>query len=515
MKHKVRFHLVILMLAVVANSCQKIERDNPWDEKAKNDPDAWAPSNLLLTINDTTSISLKWEQTKTVEGFKIERKKEDGAWELVTSSIDGSQRQYVDAAVTLPAIYAYRVFAFAGKNTSSYADAELDLPTVFSTEITNISGSTATSGGYITGDGGFAVTARGVVWSSSQNPSVTDNQGITSDGTGISSFISELTSLTPSTIYYLRAYATNIAGTHYGNELSFSTKGGLPVLTTAKLTAITATSATSGGNITSDGGFAVTARGVVWSSSQNPTITNNQGLSSDGSGVGSFSSNITNLQAGTVYFVRAYAINSKGTHYGDQLSFTTTGTAVNEVTNPATGKTWMDRNLGASQAATSSADAESYGDLYQWGRLTDGHEKRMSATTTVISSSDIPGHENFIIVSNVWRSPNNDNLWQGVNGINNPCPTNYRIPTEAEWTAEIQSWSSYNAVGAFNSPLKLPVAGDRSSNIGTLYDVGTSGHYWSASLIGTPARSLYFSSGGFNMLNNNRASGRSVRCIKD
>ncbi|MDY0202396.1 MAG: hypothetical protein RBR40_15560, partial [Tenuifilaceae bacterium] len=327
MKHKVRFHLVILMLAVVANSCQKIERDNPWDEKAKNDPDAWAPSNLLLTINDTTSISLKWEQTKTVEGFKIERKKEDGAWELVTSSIDGSQRQYVDAAVTLPAIYAYRVFAFAGKNTSSYADAELDLPTVFSTEITNISGSTATSGGYITGDGGFAVTARGVVWSSSQNPSVTDNQGITSDGTGISSFISELTSLTPSTIYYLRAYATNIAGTHYGNELSFSTKGGLPVLTTAKLTAITATSATSGGNITSDGGFAVTARGVVWSSSQNPTITNNQGLSSDGSGVGSFSSNITNLQAGTVYFVRAYAINSKGTHYGDQLSFTTTGTA--------------------------------------------------------------------------------------------------------------------------------------------------------------------------------------------
>lgn len=96
----------------------------------------------------------------------------------------------------------------------------------------------------------------------------------------------------------------------------------------------------------------------------------------------------------------------------------------------AGGGIWMDRNLGATQVATSSTDAASYGDLYQWGRGTDGHELRTSNTTTTISTTDLPGHGDFITeVSNPndWRSPQNDNLWQGVNGINNPCPRRYRL----------------------------------------------------------------------------------------
>ena len=190
----------------------------------------------------------------------------------------------------------------------------------------------------------------------------------------------------------------------------------------------------------------------------------------------------------------------------------------NPVTNPATGQTWMDRNLGASRVATSSTDARAYGDLYQWGRGTDGHEKRNSGTTSTLSNSDTPGHGNFITVSNSpydWRSPKNNNLWQGVNGTNNPCPSGYRLPTRAEWEAERQSWSSKNAAGAFNSPLKLPVAGGRNFSSGSLGSVGSSGGYWSATVDGPGARLLTFYSSNAYMYNYFRADGSSVRCLKD
>jgi hypothetical protein len=110
-------------------------------------------------------------------------------------------------------------------------------------------------------------------------------------------------------------------------------------------------------------------------------------------------------------------------------------TAIVDVTNPTTGKTWMDRNLGASQVATSSTDAASYGDLYQWGRRADGHQCRTSPTTATLSSVDQPAHGNFILAPNApndWRSPQNNNLWQGVTGVNNPCPSGYRVPTQTE-----------------------------------------------------------------------------------
>jgi uncharacterized protein (TIGR02145 family) len=194
------------------------------------------------------------------------------------------------------------------------------------------------------------------------------------------------------------------------------------------------------------------------------------------------------------------------------------GISIPNVSNPITGKIWMDRNLGASQVATSSTDAAAYGDLYQWGRGTDGHEKRNSGTTSTLSSSNIPGHGNFILTSGSpldWRNPQNDNLWQGVSGINNPCPSAYRLPTEAEWNAERTSWSSNNSAGAFASPLKLPVAGIRYYSNGSLNDVGSIGGYWSSTLDGTGSRRLYFYSSSAGMSSHSRASGFSVRCLKD
>jgi len=195
-----------------------------------------------------------------------------------------------------------------------------------------------------------------------------------------------------------------------------------------------------------------------------------------------------------------------------------TPTAVVDVTNPTTGKTWMDRNLGASQVATSSTDANAYGDLYQWGRRSDGHQCRTSTTTSTLSSSDQPVNGSFILAPsspNDWRSPQNTNLWQGVNGVNNPCPSGYRLPTETELSAERTSWSSNNAAGAFASPLKLPMAGHRNGSNGSLNNVGTFGRCWSSTVSSTGSRLLFFGSSAANMDTYLRARGVSVRCLKD
>jgi hypothetical protein len=204
--------------------------------------------------------------------------------------------------------------------------------------------------------------------------------------------------------------------------------------------------------------------------------------------------------------------------YPANLVFCNSPTAVIDVTNPATGKIWMDRNLGASQAATGSTDANAYGDLYQWGRRSDGHQCRNAATTNTLSSTDQPSHGNFILSNNSpydWRSPQNGNLWQGANGVNNPCPSGYRLPTEAELDAERLSWSQNGSFGALASPLKWPVAGGRDNSSGTLYDVGTAGRYWGSTIIGTFSRFLFFFGNNAYVDYNQRANGYSIRCIKN
>ncbi len=193
-------------------------------------------------------------------------------------------------------------------------------------------------------------------------------------------------------------------------------------------------------------------------------------------------------------------------------------TVVNDVTNPTTGTIWMDRNLGASQVATSSTDQNAYGDLYQWGRRADGHQCRTSPTAATLSSVDQPAHSNFILTTTPpydWRSPQNTNLWQGVNGVNNPCPSGYRLPTETELNNELLSWGSNNSSGAFAAPLKWTLAGRRSYVDGSLLNIGVYGYCWSSTVSGTYSRYLFFFSSSAYMGDVIRAFGFSVRCLKD
>ncbi len=185
------------------------------------------------------------------------------------------------------------------------------------------------------------------------------------------------------------------------------------------------------------------------------------------------------------------------------------------VTNPITGRVWMDRNLGASQVANSITDADAFGDLFQWGRLSDGHESRTSSTTTIPSTSDDPGHSLFILADPDWRSPSNDDLWQGENGINNPCPQGFRLPTESEFEDERLSWISNDAEGAFNSPLKLTLTGARSRVSGQIGNVGTFAGYRTSTLSGGSSRVLGISLTNSFIGTRERADGNCIRCIMD
>lgn len=196
----------------------------------------------------------------------------------------------------------------------------------------------------------------------------------------------------------------------------------------------------------------------------------------------------------------------------------TTCTAPDEV--QSAGYCWKDRNLGASRVAMIQGDTYAYGALYQWGRLGDGHQNRTSLTTTYLSNSDVPGHNNFIKVLTTppydWRTPQNNNLWQGLSGDNNPCPQGFRLPTETELEAEIASWGvNDNAVGALASPLHLVLAGYRSRGSGSINFVGVEGRYWSSTIDSSDSRKLHFTSNGAIMTSGTRAFGYSVRCLKD
>lgn len=214
------------------------------------------------------------------------------------------------------------VVFLAGVATLSSCKKE-EIPVVTTTAVSGITTTSAVSGGNVTDDGGADVTARGVCWGTSANPTTGGSK--TTDGTGTGSFSSNLTGLTPGTKYYVRAYATNGEGTAYGNEVEFTATAIVgATVTTAAVTVFSYTTATAGGNVTAAGGGNVTAKGVCYGETANPAVGGTGVVTTtDGTGLGAFTSSLTNLKSGTKYYVRAYATNDAGTVYGTQVDFTT------------------------------------------------------------------------------------------------------------------------------------------------------------------------------------------------
>lgn len=325
---------------------------------------------------DVTARGICWNTlgTPTIADNKTSNGAGTGAF---TSGLSG-----LTAGIT----YYVRAYASNSKGTGYGNQVSFKTTAAVTTAaITDITSTTATCGGTITSD--KTITARGVCWNIYDNPTITENK--TNDGSGTGSFTSSLTGLTANTTYYVRVYATSIEGTQYGSQVSFKTAENqisLPTVTTSTVIDITETSATCGGNVTKDGGGTIISRGVCWNTTGSPNINYNK--TSDGISSGSFTSSLTGLTANSTYYVRAYATNSKGTSYGNQISFVAkcncdafTDSRDGHVykTIKIGNQTWMAENLAYLPLAASPLNVESnndplyyiydkakYGVLYNW-----------------------------------------------------------------------------------------------------------------------------------------------------
>lgn len=287
-----------------------------------------APTQLSAVISSSTSSNLSWTDNSTNEdGFKIERKTTNGTFSQV-GSVGENITTYKDASLIAGTTYVYRVYAYnKGGNSVTYSNESTattyNIPSLTTAPISSITALTAVSGGSNVMDNGSNLIARGICWSINQSPTIKDSTAPgTSSGTSII-FSSTLRNLIPGTKYYVRAFATNAAGTAYGDEKSFTTfsQTAPNLVATKTITGIYYYAAWSGGTIGTDGYSNITAKGIVWSTSANPTIANDK--TNDGTGVTTYNSFLGNLMQNTTYHVRAYATNSIGTTYGDDIMFST------------------------------------------------------------------------------------------------------------------------------------------------------------------------------------------------
>jgi len=194
---------------------------------------------------------------------------------------------------------------------------------------------------------------------------------------------------------------------------------------------------------------------------------------------------------------------------------TDNSTEVVEITNPVTGRIWMDRNLGAERVAIAGNDRRSYGHLYQWGRRADGHQLRDASITESQATNIQPQHDLFIAGFPTWNNQQNTDLWQGVDAANNPCPCGFRLPSPEELAEEISSWTTADAAGAFESSMKFSLPGYRGNADGEIASEGNFGYYWSAESENMNGKDMGINTFSAQVTSHLQGGGASVRCIKD
>jgi pectin methylesterase-like acyl-CoA thioesterase len=241
--------------------------------------------------------------------------------------ISGAQKFYVRFYPYLKDATTGKQFALRNVKISGTMEGAVANPaTVSTTAVSSVSTTTAVSGGTISSNGGGTVTASGVVWSTNQDPTITDSK--TAENVTSGSYTSSLSNLIAGTTYYVRAYATNSAGTSYGAQVSFTTLANIvaPTVSTTSQSQVTNKSFVVSGNVTDWGGAEITDRGIVWSKTNNVPSLENGTKVSTGSGLGIFSSFVFGADPSTVYYVRTFATNSAGTSYGSVATVTTKAT---------------------------------------------------------------------------------------------------------------------------------------------------------------------------------------------
>ena len=461
-----------------------------------------------------------------------------GSFTSLITGLQSNIRYYVRAYATNNSGTAY------GVQRSFITTAKT--PSVTTSVVSNITCIAADCGGTVSSDGISEVTAKGVCWSTSTNPTITDS--LTIDGNDVGSFTSHITGLQPGTHYYVRAYATNNAGTVYGSQRQFTTPAATPTITTNEVNRISFTSVTCDGNVSYEGIAAVTARGVCWSTSPNPTLNDNYTV--DSSGVGSFTSLITGLQPFVHYYVRAYATNSAGTAYGNEIEFTTSdgfpclnadtltdidGNIYNTVQLGT--QCWMRENLRTTRYANGTdilLSSNYYGGVCRY--YPDNNESNVPIYGYLYSWHAVMG-----------GSSSSDANPSGVQGI---CPNGWHVPSDSEWTQLTDYVSSQNQyicgtdssyigkalaadfVNWSNNTTTCAVGNIPSDNNSTNFSAVPAGHRYDSGFFGFLTYTDFWSSTQYNYYrayvrtivwyeatvnrqNHEKSDGLSVRCLRN
>lgn len=457
-------------------------------------------------------------------------------WSATESGTSGWSRYLYYDASTIARYPVYKEYGFSVRCVKD--DNSVFLPNITTNAVSNITGSSAYCGGNVLSDGNSPITIKGLCWNTSTNPTISNYT--TNNGTGTGSFSCMITGLQQGATYYLRAYATNSVGTAYGNQVSFTTPL-LPSVTTNAISSIINISAIGGGNVTDDAGALVSARGICWSTTNNPTLTNS--YTTNGSGIGTFVSSLTNLTPGTTYYVRAYATNSNGTAYGNEVNFTTlvmglpcpglqiiTDSRDNNTYNTVQigNQCWMSENLKYLPSVTYPTNGSRtlpyyYVYDYQGTVVSDAKSTSKYATYGVL-------YNWTAAMANSSSSSNNPSGVQGV------CPSGWHLPSDLEWTQLINyfvgfspgnmlkesgttHWQSpNNLLGATNASGFTALPGGTRNVDGTFGYVGQIGNFWSTTQSSSSfayRKGMTYNTIDVNSSNQDKELGFSVRCIKD
>lgn len=397
------------------------------------------------------------------------------------------------------------------------------IPALTTSSVSYFTQTMAICGGNINTDGGSTIKVRGVCWSSVHTPTISDSNTI--DGVGIGSFTSIIKGLNSNTTYNIRAYATNSVGTGYGNNVTISTQTAqLPVLTTCTISDITTNSARSGGNITCDGGAAITQRGVCWSINATPTIADQK--TTNGIGSGSYASTITGIIPNTKYYARAYATNLAGTSYGSTFLFTTLPVDGGIVTD-IDGNSYHTKTIGTQIWMVENYKVTHYRNGDSIPNITDSVKWKGDYTYKGAQCDYNNSAFNSMVYGKLYN-------FYAVTDTRKLCPFGWHVPTDDEWTTlsnylggdtfaggklketGTAHWISPN-IGATNETGFTALPGGLRDFDGRFFEIGKVCSFWSSTSIYNFSWFRYLSNGDiwFGRINDVREDGFSVRCIKD